>query len=329
MLLWVFGFNPRHAAAVSFDLGLQGYSQAQARKFRRELLQRVALPGIESASVADYLPLSLAPATTRIAAYGQPVPKPNARVETVEYHAGANFFHTMQTRILEGRDFSERDTPGSQNVVVINQALASRLFPQRDALGKKIRRRSDGPWFTIIGITENGEYRSLNDERQPAVFWPLSQTYSLNTTLVARSPLPANVLIPTLRKAVQQMDSTVPVYAAGTLEQHLQLPLTPARVAASVLGSFGFLAVVLAAAGIYGSMAYSVARRTREIGIRVALGATRQNVLNLVLSRAAIVLAVGICVGLAAALATGNLFRAVLYGISPTDRQRTSSSWRL
>lgn len=314
------GFNSKHAAAVSFDLGLQGYSQAQARKFRRELRQRVqALPGIKSASVADHLPLSLAPPTTWIAAYGQPVPRPNERIRAVEYHAGPNFFHTMQTRILEGRDFSERDTPGSQKVVIIDQALANRLFPHRDALGEKIRRRSDGPWFTIVGITENGKYQSLNDTRQPAVFWPLSQTYSLNTTLVARSPLPANALIATLRKAVHQMDPTVPIYAAGTLEQHLLLPLTPARVAASVLGSFGFLAVVLAAAGIYGSMAYSVARRTREIGIRVALGATRQNVLKLVLSRAAIVLAAGICVGLAAALATGDLFRAVLYGISPMD----------
>lgn len=135
------GFNPKHAAAVSFDFGLQGYSQAQARKFHRELLQRVrALPGIESASVADYLPLSLAPATTWIAAYGQPVPGPNKRIQAVEYHAGPNFFHTMQTRIIEGRDFSDSDMPNSRRVVMINQALA-RTFSR---IGTHWDKRSSG-----------------------------------------------------------------------------------------------------------------------------------------------------------------------------------------
>jgi ABC-type antimicrobial peptide transport system permease subunit len=145
------------------------------------------------------------------------------------------------------------------------------------------------------------------------------QRYENTTTLVARSHLPADQLISTLRKAVLGMDRSMPLFDVGTLEDHLALPLTPARLAASALGGFGFLAVLLAAIGVYGSMAYAVARRTREIGIRVAIGASKSNVLALVMRRSALFLAIGTMCGVAASLAVSRLFNAVLYGVSPRD----------
>lgn len=313
------GFNPKHAAAVAFDLGLQGYSEALGRQFLTQLLHRVqSTPGIESATVTDSVPLTLNESTTWIMAYGKPIPKPGDRAHATFYNAGPNYFHTLETPILRGRDFNWHDTANSEKVVVINRALAKRLFPNGDALGKRIG-FGETSWYTVVGIVETGKYRSLNDENEPAIFWPILQRYNTPAVLVARSPMPPAALLSTLRNAVSRMDASMPIYDAKTLEQYLNLPLTPARLAVGALGTFGFLAVILAAAGIYGAMAYSVARRTREIGIRVALGATRQNVLRLVLSRTAIVLLVGTCAGVAGALAAGNLFRAVLYGISPKD----------
>ncbi len=171
----------------------------------------------------------------------------------------------------------------------------------------------------IIGIAEDGKYQSLNDENQPAIFFDMLQRYETTTTLIARSYLPADQLIGTLRQAVHEMDASMPLFDVSTLENHLNLPLLPARLAASALGGFGFLAVLLAAMGLYGAMAYAVARRTREIGIRVAIGATRSNVLSLVLRRTAVVLTVGTLFGTTAALLVGRFFSAILYGVSPRD----------
>jgi ABC-type antimicrobial peptide transport system permease subunit len=182
-----------------------------------------------------------------------------------------------------------------------------------------VRQGAGSEWRQIVGIVEDGKYQSLNDENHPAIFWPMFQRYENTTTLVARSHLPADQLISTLRKAVLSMDRSMPLFDVGTLEDHLALPLTPARLAASALGGFGFLAVVLAAIGVYGTMAYAVARRTREIGIRVAIGASKSNVLALVMRRSALLLAIGTLCGVAAALAVGRLFNAVLYGVSPRD----------
>lgn len=314
------GFNPKNAASLTFDVGMQGYSEARGRDFQKRLLEKVqALRGIESASISNAIPLSLDVSNTSLFAYGKPQPRPSEAVRAIYYYAGPDFFHTLQTRVLEGREFNWRDTPDSPLVVVVNRALANRLFPHEDPIGKRVRQGGNSPWREIVGVVEDGKYQSLNDENQPVIFWPMLQRYENTTTLVARSYLPAHPLIGTLRKAVREMDPAMPVFDVTTLQNHLDLPLAPARLAASALGSFGFLAVVLAAIGVYGVMAYAVARRTREIGIRVAIGATRSRVFSLIVKRSAVVLAVGTLVGASGALIVGSFFSAVLYGISPKD----------
>lgn len=317
------GYNPQNAASVWFDLGIAGYGEARGQQFQKRLLARVkTLPGIESASLSNAIPLSLDVSHTAIYAYDKPIPKRGAAALTMSsiyYYAGPDFFHTLQTKIIEGRDFNERDTPTSPKVVIVNQALARMLFPNEDALGKRVWQSPGAPAWQIVGIVEDGKYESLNDEHKPVIFWPLYQRYNSTTTLVARSQFPADQLVAMLRSTVRQMDPTLPLSDAGTLESHLALQLIPARAAATTLGGFGLLAVVLVAIGVYGAMAYAVARRTREIGIRMAIGASRANVLSLVIERSLAVLAAGTACGLAAALAVSRFFGAVLYGVSPKD----------
>jgi predicted permease len=314
------GFNPQNAASVSFDLGRQDYSEERGRAFQKRLLEKVqAMPGIESASIANAIPLSLDISTTSLHAYGMPGDKPSEMTLAIYYQGGPGLFHALQTRILEGRDFTWRDTPNAPHVVIINRALANRLFPGQDPLGKRLAQFGDGPWWQVVGVVENGKYESLNDENQPVLFWSMLERYNSTTTLVARSRMAPKQLLATLRRAVREMDSTLPVYDVNTLREHLAVPLTPANLAATALGSFGLLAVVLAAIGVYGSMAYAVARRTREIGIRVAIGAAKSNVLALVTRRAVTTLLAGTLSGVVVALMASKLFSVVLYGISPKD----------
>jgi ABC-type antimicrobial peptide transport system permease subunit len=203
-------------------------------------------------------------------------------------------------------------------VAIINQTLATQLFPNENAVGKRF-----GPggneWMEVIGVAEDGKYNSLSDGPTPVVFYPIQQQYNSTCTVVARSSLPADRVVRMIEQTVHDMDRSMPFYQADSLEDHLRLPLLPARLAASMLVAFGALALVLAATGVYGVMAYAVARRRREIGIRMAIGATRAQVMRLVLRRTAVLLSVGTLLGTLVALAAGNLFSPILYGISPRD----------
>ena len=166
---------------------------------------------------------------------------------------------------------------------------------------------------------EDGKYVSLSDGPKLALFWPASQHFNANTTVVARSSLPSEQVVRMIQQAVHDLDPTLPFYQAGSLDDHLGLPLLPARLAASMLGAFGVLAIVLAATGVYGVMAYAVSRRKREIGIRIAIGASRPQVMRLVLVRTFVLLAVGTVLGTLVALAIGGQFSPILYGVSPRD----------
>ena len=315
------GFNPRHAVAVAFDVSLNGYSEDRAKAFEQRLRDRLAtLPGMESIALGNWLPLGAGQSNTTVYAEGKPLPAVNQAPHPYFYNVTPGYFGTMQTRLVAGRDFDERDRTGSPLVAVVNQALARRLFPNENALGKRFRQgRESGDWFKIIGIAQDGKYQSLNDESEPAVFWPRAQQYSTFTTIVARSALSAEDVVRRIQQTVLSLDPTLPFFQAGSLEEHLNLPLMPARIAAIMLGAFGVLAVILAATGVYGMLAYAISRRTREIGIRVAIGASKANVLSLVLSRALLIIGCASAAGIGLALAVGKYFAPVLYGVSPKD----------
>jgi len=314
------GFNPHHAAAVMFDVALNGYDKERGKDFERKLKDQLAtIPGIDSVALGNTIPLSIAQSNTVTFAEGKPAPPPSQAPRAYYYAVSTGFFRTMQTRMMEGRDFDARDTENSPRVGIINQALARRLFPNEDAIGKRFGQGPNGPWTQIVGIVQDGKYQSLNDDNQPAFFWPRSQRYDPTIAIVARSSMPAGDLVRRLEQAVYSVDAGIPFFQAGSLEEHLNLPLLPARIAASMLGGFGVLAVVLAATGVYGMLAYAVSKRTREIGIRVAIGASRSDVLHLILRRALIIIAAASGLGTLFALGAGRYFGPVLYGVSPRD----------
>jgi predicted permease len=229
------------------------------------------------------------------------------------------YIQAMQTKLVGGRDIDARDTKDKPLVVLVNEAFARQLLPGEDAVGKRFRQGTKGPWIQIAGVVEDGKYRSLGETPSPTVFQDMDQSWRSNLTLVARSPLPEAETARLLQRAVGELDPSLTIYESGSLTSRLALALFPARLVAVVLASFGLLAVVLAATGVYGIMAYAVSRRTREIGIRMALGAAPAQVLRVVLLRTAVLLGIGTVLGLAMALAGGQFFAQILYGVSARD----------
>ncbi len=315
------GFNPANAVTLSFDLGLQGYSEEKGRAFEKQVLQNAAaLPGVQSAALVGTLPLSLDYSSTSIYVEGQPVTGTSNLPLAVPNVISPNYFHTMEIP-LRGRDFTERDDKEESRVAIINETFARRMFPGRDPIGGRFNFDGpDKPFWEVIGVAADGKYNTLGEAAQPAFYRPLLRNYSTNATLVARtnSGDPRST-IAGLRNELQRLDPTLPVYNAKTLTEHLSLPLFPFRVAAVVLGSFGVLAIILAAIGIYGVMSYVVAGRTREVGVRVALGAARGDVLLLIMRQGTSLALIGVAVGLLIAFATARLLVKVLFGVSPAD----------
>jgi predicted permease len=314
------GYNPEGAVTVSFDLNMQGYNEARGRAFERQLLEKVrAIPGIQSAALVDSLPLSLSSSSDSVFIEGQPQPKAAEAPLAYYYTVSADYFPTLETKLLKGREFEARDKPGGNRVAVVNQAFVEKLLHGAQPLGKRFMLSPDGKPIEIVGVAEDGKYISLSENRSPAFWIPLEIWYSANASLVARTGMNGAQAVQLLRNAVRDLDPMVALYSAGTMTEQLDLPLFPARAAASALGAFGFLALILVATGIYGVMAYAVSRRTREIGIRMAIGASQAQVLGMIGRRALMLIGTGTAVGLGLALMVARLLGQILYGVEPTD----------
>ncbi len=314
------GYHPEGAVTVSFDLNIQGYNEARGRAFQRQLLEKVrAIPGIQSAALVDALPLSLNSSSSSIFIEGQPQPKAAEAPLAYDYSISADYFRTLETKLLKGREFNAGDKQDGIRVAVVNQAFVQKLLHGGEAVGKRFLTTPDGKPIEIVGVAENGKYISLTENQNPAFWRPLEIWYSANASLIARTPLNGAQAVQLLRDAVRDLDPTIALYSTGTMTQQLDLPLLPARLAASALGAFGLLALILAATGIYGVMAYAVSRRTREIGIRMAIGASQAQVLGMIGRRALILIGTGTAIGLGLALVVARLLGQILYGVEPTD----------
>lgn len=314
------GFEPQHAAELSFDLRLQGYESAQRKEFQKRLLERVrALPGVQAAGLADLLPVDLHFSRTSVYLEGA-VPERNARVPGAMFGlVSPGYFQAMGTRLLQGREFTAQDDEQAVPVALINESFARRFFPGENPLGKQFSLgRADAAKVQVVGIVEDGKYANLNEDGRPYVVRPMWQSPVGATSVVVRTAGDLPSLIASVRREIQQLDPYMPV-ATSTLVEKLDLPLLPARMVASILGGFGLLALLLAAIGIYGVMSYGVAQRTHEIGIRMALGAQKADVLRLVIRQGMTLTLVGVGIGLAAALALTRLMKSLLFGVSATD----------
>lgn len=315
------GFNPQNAVEVSFDLRLQGYDAARSREFQKQLLERVrALPGVESAGITDLAPVDLHFSRDTVFIEGQPPARNTNAPRAMSSRISPGYFRAMSTRLVQGRDFTDQDDEKAPLVAIVNETFARRFWPGQDPLGKRFSQGSaESPMMQVVGVVQDGKYAGLNEAPQPYVCRPLLQAYSGSTTVIVRTATDLQRLLAVLRKEVQQLDPQLPISSAKPLAERMALPLFPARIAATLLGSFGILALALAAIGIYGVMSYSVTRRTHEIGVRVALGAQASDVLRLVMGQGMMLVLIGLVIGLATALALTRLMKSVLFGLSAAD----------
>jgi predicted permease len=314
------GFDTQAAIAISFDVGLQGYEEAKGRAFHHQILERVrAVPGVRAAALTSNLPLSLNYNSSSVYLEGQPAVGSGRLPTCIPMSVSPGFFETMGIA-LRGRDFAESEDKLEARVTVVNETFAKKFFPGIDPIGKRFNFSGPkDPLWQIIGVCSDGKYNTLAETSQSAVFRPQFRDYDTVVTLVARTEGDPRSMTAPLRKEFQEMDPTLPLYDIKTLTEHMKIPLFPARMAANVLGSFGVLALVLAAIGIYGVMSYVVAGRTREIGLRMALGAQLRHVRQLILGQGMILASIGLAIGLVIVFILARFLTSMLYGVSPTD----------
>ncbi|HEX4945767.1 MAG TPA: FtsX-like permease family protein, partial [Blastocatellia bacterium] len=294
---------------------------AQGREAEKRLLENVrALPGVKAAGIGDIIPVDLHMASSPVFIEGQSLERTANTPRALSNRVSPGYFAAMQTRLLQGREFTEQDNEQAPRVAIVNETFARRFWPNTSPLGKRFRiGGSDSPLLEIVGVAQDGKYAGLNEEPRPFVYRPLWQARLSSSSLIVRAETEPQQLIAAVRRELQNLDPRLPIASTKTMTEHMSFALLPARLAASVLGSFGLLALALAAIGLYGVMAYSVAQRTRELGIRIALGASVREIHKLVIGQGMRLALLGIAIGLVISLGVMRLMKNLLFGVSATD----------
>jgi predicted permease len=313
------GFDSHNVLLASLQLYPNGYDAARARAFYRDLLQRAqALPGVQSASLASFVPLGTGgggnSVNVSIAGY---TPRPDEEMSIVTDYTGPNYLRTLRIPLVSGRDFTDQDREDSPQVVVVNETMARRYWPGQDAIGKRITVAKKER--EVIGVARDIRYRFLGESPQAKMYLPAFQSDQDALTIVLRTAGDPYQLAAPLSGAIHAMDGALPVIGLQSLDKRVSDSLFASRAMAALLSGFGLLALVLAAIGLYGLMAFFVAGRTHEIGIRMALGAARTDIVGMILRQAALMVVPAVLVGIAASLAVNRVIAGMLYGISPSD----------
>jgi predicted permease len=314
------GFQTSGLTMVGYDLGLAGYDPARGADFERRAIEAIRqLPGIERAAYADTIPLYLNTSNTSVIPDNQPDLPPSRRLSAARYEVSSEYFATMGTRIVLGRAIDANDVANRPLVAVVNGAFARRVLGTDTPVGRRFRDGGHPEWVEVIGVAEDGKYQTLSENPRPAIFEAIAQNYQSTISLVARSSRPADQVIADVRRALASIDPGVALYETQTVDDMLGTVRLPARAAAIALGGFGTLALLLAITGLYGVISNAVARRQKEIGIRIAIGARPGEVLRLVLARTLVLLAAGTIAGLVVVLAAGKILSSIVYQASPRD----------
>jgi predicted permease len=313
------GFDSEHLAVLSFDLGAQGYTEARGHEFVRGATERAStIAGVQAATVANNVPLFQGGFSRTVFLEGQDATdRRSGRLVQVNI-VGANYFQTLGISLLRGRDFRQSDQPNTPYVVIINETMAKRFWPDQDAIGKRFKFFGQDWFQQIVGIAKDSKYNFIGEDPTPFIYQAETQVYDPNMSLFVKSAQPQAVL-GTVRREIQQLDTHMPLTNVYTLADIFGQSLWPARMGASLIAVFAGLSLTLAIIGIYGVMAYSVNQRTRELGIRMALGASRGDVLGLVVGQGLRLTTIGVIAGLALALAFSQFVSSLLFGVSARD----------
>ncbi|HST22689.1 MAG TPA: ABC transporter permease [Blastocatellia bacterium] len=317
------GFNPHNVLSLRLSLPSARYSTPDSVfSFYKRLGDRVKeLPGIESVGMNFFLPLSSNSAAWGPITIEGYVPKTASElIISNERFISPDYLRVMGIPLIKGRDFDERDIKGAPEVIIVNEELARRFWPDEDPIGKRIQRGGKGPWRKVVGVVRDDKEFSLENEPPITLFHPVEQFTIGSRYFVARTSSDPAPMIAAVTEEIRALDPELPAYDVSTMEQRVHDTLARRRFSMFLLGVFAAFAVVLAAIGIYGVMTYWVNQRTHEIGIRMALGAGQRNILQLVIRQASVLVSVGIVAGLAGAFALTRVMSSLLFGVSATDR---------
>ncbi len=315
------GFRTDHLLMASVNVGLHGYDEARGRRFYKQLGERLqSLPGVTHASFAGPLPLDQYYNAANVTIEGRVPKTANERLGIGYSIVGHNYFETMNTPIVQGRAFTERDNENAPRVVIVNETMARRYWPSQNPIGKRLRLGGEqSQWLEVAGVAQDGKYITLGEPPTDYFFLPFWQNYDGRMTLIAHTKGDAESVIASIRREVKALDEQLPVYGVRDAPEFLDIILSGPKSIAATVSGFGLLALLLAAIGLYGVMSYAVAERTREIGVRVALGAEPRDLRLMVLRQGLRLSLGGVALGLAGAFGLARLLRSLLYDLSATD----------
>jgi putative ABC transport system permease protein len=315
------GFESRDALLVSVDLGLREYERASGLRYFERAVEAIrALPGVAAATVGGPLPLDSYGIGTAVAAVGDVPRDEHERLDVGYSVVGLDYFPTMRTPLVAGRAFTAADTADARHVVVVNETMARRFWPNQTAIGQRVRLGDDASGdVEVVGIARDGKYNLLGEPATEYFFVPHAQHYRGRMTFVARTTGSPAALASAVQREIAALDPDVPIYGVRTMPRYLDRLLSLPKTAAVLVALFAFVALVMASVSLYGLVSYSVARRTKEIGLRMAVGAGRGDVMWMVFRQSGVLAIAGVGIGVVAAFALMRLAASLLYGVGPHD----------
>ncbi len=311
------GFEADNVLVATLDPGLQGYSDDEVQAFYRQLVEYTEhVPGVDAVALAEMLPMSLGTQQWGASIEGYE-PAPDERMNLDYNYVSPGYFEALGVPLVAGRDFTWDDTAASAGAIIINETMSERFFPGESALGRNIQ--SGGMDRQIVGVARDSKYYSLGENPLSYMYFPFMQSNQSALSLHVRSDSETSNLVDAVRGEVGRLDAELPIFDVRTMQAQLGIALLPARMTAGLLGVFGFFALLLAGVGLYGVMAYAVGQRTREIGIRMALGASGNDLIRMILRQTTVLLAIGLGIGLLAGAGVGRAAESLLYGVAWAD----------
>jgi putative ABC transport system permease protein len=312
------GFSTQGVVVTAVNLSASGYDAQRAKSFQDDLIDHVkALPGVESAALARVTPLGYGTFSSAPIVVDGYQPPPDEK-PAVEYNqVGPGYFATLGILLISGREFTRADNETAAPVAIVNETMAAHYWPGRNPIGERLQVKDR--WLQVIGVARNSKYRSMRELPEPFFYVPLRQNFSVGAALNIRTQLRSETMATALARELHAMDPNLALYETISLQEQLDRATSPQKVAVTLTGILGGLALLLAAIGLYGVMSYTVSQSTRELGLRMALGAHSSDLFRIVMSRGLALTAGGIFLGAAAALGLTRLLGYLLYKVSPRD----------